>query len=71
MKTRAPVPGRGVRGTRLKDGETVVEVTVPGNGRREMTWEVRWQAIEPGSYAIRVGTGSVSARVACPDGKAP
>jgi neutral ceramidase len=38
--------------------------------RGEMPWEVRWQAIEPGSYAIRVGTGSVSARVACPDGKA-
>jgi hypothetical protein len=31
---------RGLRGTRLKDGETVVEVTVPGNGRREVAWEV-------------------------------
>jgi len=32
---------RGLRGTRVKDGETIVEVTVPGNGRREVTWEVR------------------------------
>jgi hypothetical protein len=32
---------RGLRGTRVKDGETVVEVTVPGNGRREVSWEVR------------------------------
>jgi hypothetical protein len=32
---------RGLRGTRLKDGETIVEVTVPGNGRREVTWDVR------------------------------
>jgi hypothetical protein len=32
---------RGLRGTRLKDGETIVEVIVPGNGRREVTWEVR------------------------------
>jgi len=32
---------RGLRGTRLKDGETIVEVTVPANGRREVSWEVR------------------------------
>jgi len=32
---------RGLRGTRVKDGETIVEVTVPGNGRREVSWEVR------------------------------
>ncbi len=32
---------RGLRGTRVKDGETVVEVTVPGNGSREVSWEVR------------------------------
>ena len=31
---------RGLRGTRVKDGETIVEVTVPGNGRREVKWEV-------------------------------
>ena len=31
---------RGLRGTRVKDGETIVEVTVPGNGRREVNWEV-------------------------------
>jgi len=32
---------RGLRGTRLKNGETILEVTVPGNGRREVTWEAR------------------------------
>ena len=32
---------RGLRGTRVKDGEVTVEVTVPGNGRREVTWDVR------------------------------
>lgn len=32
---------RGLRGTRLKDGEAIVEVTVPGNATREVTWEVR------------------------------
>jgi len=32
---------RGVRGTRLKDGETVLEVTVPANGEREVTWQVQ------------------------------
>jgi hypothetical protein len=32
---------RGLRGTRLKDGQTIVEVTVPGNGNREVTWDVR------------------------------
>jgi len=32
---------RGLQGTRVKDGEVVVEVTVPGNGRREVSWEVR------------------------------
>ncbi len=31
---------RGLRGTRVKDGETVVEMTVPANGRRELAWEV-------------------------------
>ena len=32
---------RGLRGTRLKDGQTIVEVTVPGNGNRAVTWDVR------------------------------
>ena len=31
----------GIRGTRLKDGEMIVELTVPANGRREVTWTVR------------------------------
>ena len=32
---------RGIRGTRVKDGETVVELTLPGNGRREVVWDVQ------------------------------
>jgi hypothetical protein len=32
---------RGIRGTRIKDGEVIVEVTVPANSRREVSWEVR------------------------------
>jgi len=32
---------RGLGGTRIKDGEVVAEVTVPGNGRRVVEWEVR------------------------------
>ena len=32
---------RGLQGTRVKDGEVIVEVTVPGNGRREVSWNVR------------------------------
>ena len=32
---------RGIRDTRVEDGETIVEVTVPGNGRRVVSWEVR------------------------------
>ncbi|HWK41421.1 MAG TPA: hypothetical protein VNR60_05780 [Croceibacterium sp.] len=32
---------RALRGTRVKDGETVVELTVPANGRREISWQVR------------------------------
>jgi hypothetical protein len=32
---------RGIGGTRVKDGETITEVTVPANGRREVKWEVR------------------------------
>jgi len=32
---------RGLSGTRLKDGQTIVEVTVPGNGTREVRWDVR------------------------------
>ena len=32
---------RGLPGTRVKDGLAIVEVTVPGNGRREVEWEAR------------------------------
>jgi hypothetical protein len=32
---------RGIPGTRVKDGEVIVEVTVLGNGRRVLSWEVR------------------------------
>jgi hypothetical protein len=31
----------GLRETKLKDGETVYEVTVPANGRRELSWRAR------------------------------
>jgi hypothetical protein len=30
----------GIKGTRLKDGETVTEISVPANGKRELSWEV-------------------------------
>lgn len=32
---------RGLAGTRVKDGLTILEVTVPGNGQREIEWEAR------------------------------
>jgi len=32
---------RGIAGTRVKDGEVIVEVIVPGNGRRVVTWQTR------------------------------
>jgi hypothetical protein len=32
---------RGIKGTRVKDGQVIVEVTVPGNGTRELNWNVR------------------------------
>ncbi|HSQ95796.1 MAG TPA: hypothetical protein VLM18_06875 [Croceibacterium sp.] len=32
---------RGLSGTRLKDGETVYEVTIPANGKRNVAWDVR------------------------------
>jgi hypothetical protein len=32
---------RGLSGKRVKDGEVIVEVTVPGNGRRVVSWEAR------------------------------
>jgi hypothetical protein len=32
---------RGLRRTRIKDGMTIAEVTIPGNSRRVVTWEVR------------------------------
>jgi hypothetical protein len=31
---------RGLSGTRIKDGEVIAEVTVPGNSRREVSWDV-------------------------------
>jgi hypothetical protein len=31
---------RGFKATRVKDGETVTEIIVPANGRRELSWEV-------------------------------
>jgi hypothetical protein len=43
VKLGAPQAWRtsGLSATRLKDGETVTEVTVPANGKRELTWQVR------------------------------
>lgn len=45
LRLRLGPPGgwafRGLRGTRLKDGETIAEVTIAANGRRELKWEVR------------------------------
>jgi hypothetical protein len=32
---------RGLGGTRVKDGEVIVEVTVPGNSRRVVSWDVQ------------------------------
>jgi hypothetical protein len=32
---------RGLAGMRVKDGMTILEVTIPGNGRRELKWEAR------------------------------
>src|SRR5690606_35286126 len=29
---------RGLPNTRVKDGEVIVDVAIPGNGRREITW---------------------------------
>jgi hypothetical protein len=31
---------RGLKASRLKDGETIAEITIPANGRRELSWEV-------------------------------
>jgi hypothetical protein len=31
---------RGLKATRVKDGETVYEVAIPANGRREIAWEI-------------------------------
>jgi hypothetical protein len=30
-----------LRGSRIKDGQRIVEFTVPGNGRREITWRIK------------------------------
>jgi hypothetical protein len=32
---------RGLKRSRLKDGETIVEVVVPANGERKVTWQVK------------------------------
>jgi hypothetical protein len=32
---------RGLAGTRLKDGETVYEVAIPANGKRQIRWDIR------------------------------
>jgi len=32
----------GLKGVRVKDGERIVDVTVPANGRREVRWTVRF-----------------------------
>ena len=32
---------RGLQGTRVKDGLTILEVSVPGNGRREIEWQAK------------------------------
>jgi hypothetical protein len=32
---------RGLKATRLKDGETIYEVTLPANGKRAIAWDVR------------------------------
>ena len=32
---------RGLKGTRVKDGETIYELTIPANGKRELAWDVR------------------------------
>ena len=32
---------RGLKASRVKDGQTVVDVMVPANGRRELTWDAR------------------------------
>jgi hypothetical protein len=32
----------GLRGVRVKDGERIVDITVPANGRREVRWTVRF-----------------------------
>ena len=38
---RSALAGIVTSNTRVKDGEVIVEVTVPGNGRRVVNWEVR------------------------------
>jgi len=32
---------RGLRGTGIRNGEVIHEVTIPAGGRRELSWEVR------------------------------
>jgi len=49
LRLKLGTPGEwqlsGLRATRVKDGQIVHEVTVPANGRREVTWRVT----EPGA----------------------
>jgi hypothetical protein len=32
---------RGIAGTRVKDGQVILELPIPANGRRELTWQAR------------------------------
>jgi hypothetical protein len=42
LKLGSPLQGRvnGLKATRVKDGETVTELTLPANGKRELVWQV-------------------------------
>lgn len=43
LKLGSPLSARvrGLEATRVKDGETIYEVIVPANGKREIAWEIR------------------------------
>jgi hypothetical protein len=45
VRLSAGAPGnwqlRGLKRSRLKDGETIVEIVVPGNGTRTVAWQVK------------------------------
>jgi hypothetical protein len=42
LKLGSPLQGRvnGIKATRVKDGESVTELTLPANGKRELVWQV-------------------------------